>query len=198
MKPLISKRINNLIPKEVIEAHYTLQARRKLFLILKSKAVQKTPLPIGNLVEVFAKQQHEKRGSWLAPKPILTIDYVTRSVTIPGKGQLVPTVSIEDFRLATQQDSLAQLIQKGINFLDGLVTDLTGNISNTEKLTNSHAEEAGEIIDITPDTDFSNDTATFARSAGDKISVFWPEEGVYYDGVVDSAEDNANLNIRNA
>ena len=92
-KPLDNNPERNVIPDDVLEAHDALQARRKLLLILKSKAVKELTVKVGDPLEIYSKQQHEKRGTWSAAKPILSVHKESRSVTVPGKKQQNPSYS---------------------------------------------------------------------------------------------------------
>ncbi len=50
------------IPTEIVNAHNTLLAKRKLTLILRSKSVQRHHLSEGDLVQIYVKQLNSKRG----------------------------------------------------------------------------------------------------------------------------------------
>lgn len=101
-----------MIPDDIIESHERLQAKRKLSLVLKSKAILEITLVVGDTVEVFQRRGHEKRGSWSVRTPVLSIDHSSRSITVPGKEQQYHTVAIEDVRPATPKHSLFILSKK--------------------------------------------------------------------------------------
>lgn len=60
--PVAANTIDIVVLDDVRDACDQLQARRKLALILRSKAVTEVPLSIGDVVEVYKKKEHEKRG----------------------------------------------------------------------------------------------------------------------------------------
>ncbi len=189
-KPIMNEPIDNLIPDDIIESHEKLQARRKLVLILKSNAIQELPIHIGDLVEVYVKKDHEKRGSWSTPKPVLSVNHEARSVTVPGKDQRVKTVSIEDLRPATPELGLAKTVQEGIDLLDDMLLDLTNATPTYEE-----NMPGGNSVADSNDDEFSSDDQTFVPAVGSNISVFWPLDKQFYSGVVASEEDDGKLNI---
>ena len=73
-RPIVPGILPKIIPKDLLTVRETLMAKRKLNLILKSKSTSLTPVQIGDLVQVFVKLQHEKRGRWSNPKPVLSYD----------------------------------------------------------------------------------------------------------------------------
>lgn len=56
------------LPQEMLDAHLNMQARRKLSMIMRSKATKEIPLSIGEMVEVYQKGMNGKRGHWSVPK----------------------------------------------------------------------------------------------------------------------------------
>lgn len=121
--PVTSSPATCKVPDDVRDAHNKLQARRKLALILRSKATKEIPLSIGDLVEVYQKEQHEKRGKWSAAKPILSINKDARSVSVPGKTGNEVSAAIEDVRPAIPQKGFAQHVQDGIDTLNELLQE---------------------------------------------------------------------------
>lgn len=65
--PVAAERSDTVVPDDIRDARDQLQARRKLALILRSKAVKEVPLSVGDLVEVYQKKEHEKRGEMVRP-----------------------------------------------------------------------------------------------------------------------------------
>lgn len=92
---------------------------------MKSKAFNEQPLHVGDIVEVYTKNQQEKIGSWSAPKKILSVIDEARSITVPGKDQRTNTISIYYIRPATPSYSLSKTVQEGIYSLGELLEDLT-------------------------------------------------------------------------
>lgn len=65
--PVAAKPSDTVVPDDIRDARNQLQARRKFALILRSKAVKEVPLSVGDLVEVYQKKEHEKRGEMVRP-----------------------------------------------------------------------------------------------------------------------------------
>ena len=88
-----------------------LKAKRKLNLILKSKAVKLPPISVGDLVDVYVKLSHQKRGKWIGPKKVLSFNIDAQSITYPGKHGKNSTAALEDVRVAIENGSLAKQLQ---------------------------------------------------------------------------------------
>ena len=175
-KPLDNNPRGNAVPDDVLKAQDALQARRKLILILKSKAVKKLPVKVSDYVEVCTKKEHHERGVWSTPKPILSIHPDSKSVAVPGRESKTRTVAIEDIRPAIADSSLAKTVQEGIDELDNYVIDITG--TNTAK--SSSEDASNELYEITPDMDFTNEDSNVPPAVGDHLPVYWPLDDTYY------------------
>ena len=70
-------------PRETIEAHSVRMPKRKLDLILRSKAVSTPFISFGDLVDVFVKLSHQKRGGWIGPNKILQWVWTQNLLGIP-------------------------------------------------------------------------------------------------------------------
>lgn len=68
--PLTGDRALLSVPTELIEAHNVLKAKRKLNLILRSKAIELPSVSVGDLVDIFVKLNHQKWGRWIGPKKV--------------------------------------------------------------------------------------------------------------------------------
>lgn len=109
--PVISQATLTTLPKDIVIAREKLKERRKLALILKSKALKELPVHVRDLVEIYQQRQHEKSEKWSITKPLLSINHEERSVMVPGNNNKVLTVAIEDLRPATPEENLAQTVQ---------------------------------------------------------------------------------------
>ena len=176
-------------------AHEKTQARRKLAVMLKSKTVTEFPIGVGDIVEVFQHSQHEKRGKWSAPKPILSVNFNSRSVTVPGKASKELTIALENLRPALPEDIFAHAVQTGIDELDELLADIQAE--STEVNVEPQDEEFNVITQCASDygADFSTESPYMELSVGDRVSVFWPDDNEYYPGVVQSANEDGLLNV---
>lgn len=63
-RPIQNEVIPKQLPQELVDAHQTLLAKRKLTLILRSKTFAESPIAVGDLVQILIKKEHEKRGKW--------------------------------------------------------------------------------------------------------------------------------------
>lgn len=201
-RPLICSQLPVSVPQEIVTAHQNLVARRKLCLILKSKATNDEPVRPGDLVEIYIKLKNGKRGEWTAPRPVLSYDRSTNTVSVPGANGKTVRAAIEDVRPALRNDALAQQIQVSIDEIQDELASLVE--TNTETQDNdSHRsyDRSTEMIRQNEDEDsFSiNDEPYFTASndpgVGDKIEVFWPLEDAYFPGVIASIDENGLSNV---
>lgn len=116
-KPLAKDSIN-MVPDDIGDDYEKLQSKRKLGLIMKSKATEEASVSFGDMIEVYQKDNLGKNGTWSSPKIVLTVDNDARNVTIPSKGRKRTTVAFEDIRLALPEDSLAKAIESAIDELN--------------------------------------------------------------------------------
>lgn len=181
-----------IVPDDVREARDKMQARRKLALILRSKAVQELPISVGDMVEVFQKKAHEKRGKWTREKPILSINHNARSICVPGKAGRQMTVAIEDVRPAFSQNSFAQYVQEGIDTLDELLHEKAAGIMEIDS---TRDIESSIETEESNDADFSAEPSKSEPECGDRISVFWPLDDQFYDGTVHSANEDGRFEV---
>lgn len=71
--PTTGDRVLLKVPDELIKAHDELRMKRKLNLILRSKSVDLPAVSVGDLVDIFEKQSHQKRAIWIGPKKVLQV-----------------------------------------------------------------------------------------------------------------------------
>ena len=116
------------VPPELIDAHKVLKAKRKLNLILRSKAVKLPSISVGDLVDVYVKLIHQKRGNWIGPKKLLYIDADFQSIKYPGKRGDTSTAALEDVRVSVENGSLSKQLQVENYDLDALVDETIDDI----------------------------------------------------------------------
>lgn len=107
-----------------MEAHEALVAKRNLTLIIRSKPTRDIGVSVVDLVQVFIKLEKEKRGKWTGPKPVISYDKISGTVTVPGTSGRVIKAAVEDVRQAITDNALATSIQEAID-------DLTSNVDST-------------------------------------------------------------------
>lgn len=83
--PLSEDRLMLHVPKELLNAHNDLNSKRKLNMILRSKAIAIPSITISDLVCVYVKQSHQERDKWDGPKKVLSFDADEKSITYPVK-----------------------------------------------------------------------------------------------------------------
>ena len=148
-KPVMSKTALSAVPDDVIGAHEKLRARPKLALIQTSKAVKEIPVQVGDLVEVYQKKQHEKRGKWSVPKPVISVDHAAISVTVPGSKNSHLSIALVDLRAAVTLESPASSVLIGIDKLDDLLSELngTGICASCESAIEGSHNDGNSILD---------------------------------------------------
>jgi len=179
------------LPEEIVRAHDTLMAKRKLTKILRSKSVQEEQISSGDMVEVFIKREKEKRGKWSAPKPVLEFDPMSGIVVVPGTSGKKISAAVEDVRIAGKDNNLAQKIQEAIDSVN-MTLDIAldnmndGNQSSSEQPFSAPSEteeDSGPFMSLLP-------------SIGDNLEIYWPLEKQYYPGTVVSIDaDTEKFNI---
>lgn len=66
--PIISAIFTETIPDDVMVAHETLSSKRKVTLLLRSKALAEPSIQIGYLVQVYPELHKDKRGKWISSR----------------------------------------------------------------------------------------------------------------------------------
>ena len=198
-RPIRAGDLPVVLPTESLDTHDELLAKRKLNRILRSKTIQDKPIQVGDNVQIFIRQQSEKRGKWYSSKTVLAYDKDSGTVTVPGKNGRHVRAAVEDVRMAPSDNTLASSIQEGIdvltNSLDACIDELNGDetdatakdtADNTITIRNTDA-----VRDPQEDTEFDEDgeRLTSLSAIGDHIDVYWPLDNQFYSGTVASIND---------
>ena len=155
-------------------------------MILKSKSTTDLPVKIGDLVQVFIKLQHEKRGTWSSAKPVLAYDKKISVVTIPvGNGRKI-NAAVEDVRFAITDYELAIKYQAANDQLNSVLDTWIYSISNESK---------NEDDDDTKNSEPEELSTTHDLCFGDKIEVYWPLDDKLYPGSTSEYEENTGKHI---
>lgn len=88
--------------------------RRKLTRILRSHTLQPSQFRVGDLVQVFVKRGHQKRGKWLSPRQIINIDIEAGMLSVPGSAGHTINVALENARAAHLSSEITLMIQDAI------------------------------------------------------------------------------------
>ena len=192
-KPCDDKNGINVISKDLINAHDTIKAKRKLNLILRSNSRTESQVGVGDMFEIYIKRQHEKRGKWSSPRVVLSYDPSSRTITVPGAHEKTISSAIEDTRFAIQDDPFAIQIQQSIDQLD---TDLENVIDC--KAVNRNTDDCD--YENNDETAFHHQYSTSdcdpeLPQAGDCVDVFWPLDNSYYSGTFQSIDEDGRHNI---
>lgn len=175
-----------ILPEEIVTAHEALIAKRKLTLILRSRSTLDTPVSVGDMVQVFIKRDHEKRGKWTSPKLVLSYDKSSGIVTVPGTSGHTIKAAIEDVRLAITNSDLATSIQEAMDTLT-LVVDNAIDDTITEKTINLEERNDEHAKDWASDSDEDgNGGLTPLPATGDSVEVYWPLDKAFYPAVISS------------
>lgn len=183
------------IPEEIRAAHENLQAKRKLTLILRSKATTDNVVKAGDLVQVYLKNQKEKRGKWTDPRPVLSFDKISHSVTVPGKNGRTVNAAVEDVRLAVADNALARMIQESIDELQNALQIEIDEIPNDQKQGTIGNDQAPEDNESDHEVNASDDPMSPKPNIGDSVEVYWPQDKTYYPGNIDTISDDGLYTI---
>ena len=202
----------NTIPKDIIDAQEQLSAKRKLALILRSKATIEENISVGDMIEVYHKTGMNKKGIWSTPKIVLSVDYESRTVTVPGRAGKRSTVAVKDIRMALTENSFEESIQLSLDKLDETIEDEIskgsepGSDDNSPKNvnidTNTEMQNQDEMIPkLSEDADFSDSCSALEvqdskiPTRGDRVQIFWPLDDTYYGGTIKSMHQNGEVTV---
>lgn len=118
-----------MLPDDIRVAQENLLAKRKMNKILRSKSIQEIPVNIGDIIQIYTKLSHQKRGSWRVPKPVLPIDRGSRSVPVAGNNGRVKMAAIEDIRITTPGNELSALIQTSIDDMAVIIEEALDDLN---------------------------------------------------------------------
>lgn len=157
-RPILNGKLPIVVPDEIREAHNKLLAKRKLALIMKSKATVDMNVRPGDLVEVYIRQQNEKRGKWTAPRPVLSFDRATGTLEVPG------TCKRKNFKSSFRRCSpcnhrkrFGKQIQESI---DELETQIGNDLADSAK---SDFDDENNVLDFSTCNDIDDDHSPVSK-----------------------------------
>lgn len=162
-------------------------ARLKLALILRSKSTALPQVSIGDLVDVFVKQDVQKRGKWLLVRSVLDIDRNMGTVKVPGLHGSQMAIAVEYIRPSLQPDTFVASLQEANDLLDETIGDAVNDIDNVSSFLD-HDNEHDQPLNVDLTASVTTDEPVFAKT-GDRIEVYWPLDDMFYPGVVDYVQD---------
>ena len=188
-RPLESGVIPKSLSQDLIDAHQTLLAKRKLTLILRSKTFDEIPIAVGDLVQVFIKKQNQKRGKWSQNKPVLAYDFPNRTITVPGSNGRKICAAIEDVRPAIRDNELAAAVQDAIDEMDRNLDEVVEEIVEIRKGDDEQDSNQDDIRNHQEPDDEIDCIGTNLPNVGDQIEVYWPLDKSFYGGTVEDYDE---------
>lgn len=158
--------------------------------------MKELPIPAGDMIEIYQKKQHEKRGKWSILKEILHVNHDARSVTIDEKRNKEVSVAIENVRPAILEETLAQTVQKGIDSLDELLDEVIIQTKATEDISDPLQCKESKEDEQKHDVNFSTTDPNIEPVIGDRASIFWPIDQEFYPGQIESEANGGQVNIQ--
>lgn len=188
-KPVDSSCLPKVTPKELIDARDCLLAKRKLTLMLRSQATRAPVINPGDLVDVFVKKTHEKRGRWLSLRTVLSVDNSSSIVSVPGLSGHSLSIALEDVRHSIVDDEFAEHVRQSNDQLQSAIDEaIDFPMSNSDELDQGCLPNLNETT-FSPDFDQSADIMS-SPVLGDRLEVFWPLDDSYYPGTVTEITDD--------
>lgn len=112
------------VDEELLEAHANLIARRKLMRILRSHSLSTQDFRVGDLAQIFSKRGKEKRGRWLSPRQVISINTESGMLSVPGAAGHQINVAFEYARAAQMTRDIKEMVQQAIDQFDENIDNL--------------------------------------------------------------------------
>eukprot|EP00171_Calliarthron_tuberculosum_P018762 IDg18762t1 len=143
-RPIENRDYQSTIPKELVKAHASLNARRKLSLILRSKSVQNDEFKPGSLVQVFLKTGKEKRRKWTGNKAVLVYDKTSETVKVPVANGKKLQAAVEDVRAALSEKCFSNAVHDSIDALDRILDEEISLLSSKSLETDDSTDDKSD------------------------------------------------------
>jgi len=175
-KPIVHHSCPSVLPDDVVRARDVLLAKRKLTLIMRPKSTSEPTIHVGDLVQVFHKLEKEKRGKWLSPRTVLSIDREAGIVSVPGADGRKICAAVEDVRAAIVDDEFAQMVQETRDSLDVALEECLDSLPDgtDDETVNTDSGSNDQYAALTGD-----DSEIVMPTVGDNIDVYWPLDNAY-------------------
>lgn len=182
---------------DILDAQTTLEAKRKLTRIMRTKSSFNRTVAPGDYVEVFSRLRHQKCGSWSSPRAVLSAEKSNGSIIVPGSRGLVVKAALEDVRVVIINDCFAQIIREANDVLDRCVdselyddasyvsdplpaddtfTNTSDNHTDSRPFETSFVAEDSEI-DSHDDCDSTNKIDANIDATATAVDMNWPAVG---------------------
>lgn len=123
-RPLEPSSLPKALDLVLLEAHQTLIGRRKMTRIRRSHSFKPSDSRLGDLVQLYHRDKKRKKGNWLPPRQVLSVDHDVGMVTVPGLSVQPITVVFEDTRAAHVTCDKTEAIKSSLDELDSSIHDL--------------------------------------------------------------------------
>lgn len=128
--------------------------KRNLNLIMRLKSAADLQIEPGNLVQVYIKTGHEKRGKWSTPRIENMVDMSAGTVFVPGSNGKKIIAALEDTRVAIVEDYIASYVLESIDQLDDGIeeslnypSDYTTDTALDDSGTSKHSSALNSTFD---------------------------------------------------
>ena len=106
------------ISKNIVDAYYQLRVKRKISLIMKSKATIEPQVSFGKIIGVYSNTGMGEKGKFPTPKIVFSVDTEARNALVPAQGGNSAIVAILDVLLELPEEFFANLVQMAIDTVD--------------------------------------------------------------------------------
>lgn len=134
------------------------------------------------MVDVFLKIPSPKCGKWSSLRVVLTVDNVSRIITVPGRGGQHIQDSLEAFLPSIDSDPFATMSKDANDELDDDTGDLFAGSDAPSLEDDAYANFPSSTTapDADPYYDGSGGDSPHTRlfAVGDRVTVFWPADNI--------------------
>lgn len=117
------------VSSEIPEAQKLRIATCKVVPILRTKCTTEPSISPGDSVYIFHKLTKEKRGRSIFPRTVVSVYLKSGAVTAPGYKEPVISAAFEDLRMELPGESLAHLVEEGIDHVNDAIDSQLVNTS---------------------------------------------------------------------
>lgn len=140
----------------------SLWQKGKLNILLRSKPIRELPISVGDKVQIYVREEKQKRGTWSPSVPVINYDYKSRTITVPGAIGKTRKATIDDVRVAFVDNPLAEEVQKALDTIDIGIEEMIPQDYDVVQIRNTVREEADGVF-----TDVGNENETHGETQGE-------------------------------
>lgn len=101
-------------------------------MVLRSKRPERPSISVRDLVDVFVKQGHQKRGKFIRPKNFLTVNVLPQLNTYPVLKRNAGVTALEDLQGAIEKVPLAKQLHNYNHRLDCLIEEQIDDLKSPQ------------------------------------------------------------------